>query len=122
MRLTILHVGRIFVDNVDSPRSGLIWQGNSDGFIFIEATAQGIEWLECIGNHQSWYTAFHEIFNDKQLASWDQNVYMLSPSSFHSKASHHNYSEFIVSQLTKEFLKHAKIKNIEFVESKIKRL
>lgn len=141
MRLTILHVGRIFVDNVDSPRSGLIWQGNSDGFIFIgdstnklfnrdikeyidnvisiQAKAQGIEWLECIGNHQSWYTAFHEIFHDKQLGSWEQNVYLICSDSFNSGAKLHNNSEFIVSKLTKDFIEHANIKNIEFVAAKI---
>ena len=28
--------GRIFVDNVTSPNSGLIWLGNNDGFFFVE--------------------------------------------------------------------------------------
>lgn len=27
--------GRIFVDDADSPNSGLIWLGNNDGFFFI---------------------------------------------------------------------------------------
>ncbi len=27
--------GRVFVDDTNSPTSGLIWLGNNDGFIFI---------------------------------------------------------------------------------------
>ncbi|WLR42095.1 GNAT family N-acetyltransferase [Bacillus carboniphilus] len=27
--------GRIFVDNMDVPKSGLIWLGSNDGFLFI---------------------------------------------------------------------------------------
>ncbi|MCP1359318.1 GNAT family N-acetyltransferase, partial [Aneurinibacillus migulanus] len=27
--------GRVFVDNLTSPNSGLIWLGNNDGFFFI---------------------------------------------------------------------------------------
>lgn len=30
-----LNPGRIFVDNIYSPNSGLIWLGNNDGFFFI---------------------------------------------------------------------------------------
>lgn len=134
--------GRIFVDNIDRPRSGLIWQGNNDGFIFIgdsknkmfnhdikryiddvitfQAKEQGLEWFECIGNHESWYTAFNEIFSDRKLESWDQYVYMISPSSFNSKAKQQNAdNEFIVTKLTKDFLENTEIKNIEFVKSKI---
>lgn len=137
-----INPGRIFVDNIDKPRSGLIWQGNNDGFIFIgdsknkkfnydikryidevltlQAKGHGIEWFECIGNHQSWYTAFYEIFSDKKLESWDQNVYMIHPSSFNYIANHNNYdNEFIVSRLTKEALDNVEIKNMEFVKSKI---
>ncbi|MDR0267259.1 MAG: GNAT family N-acetyltransferase [Paenibacillus sp.] len=137
-----INPGRIFVDNIDKPTSGLIWMGNNDGFIFIgdsknktfnqdikryiddvitlQAKGHGIEWFECIGNHQSWYTTFYEIFNKKNLKSWDQNVYMISPSSFNAKANHQNYdNEFKVSKQTKEFLENAEIENIEFVKSKI---
>ncbi|UHA75151.1 GNAT family N-acetyltransferase [Paenibacillus sp. 481] len=136
------HSGRIFVDNIENPRSGLIWQGNNDGFIFIgdsqnktfnhdikryiddvisvQAKEQGVEWFECIGNHQSWYTTFHEIFSDKALKSWDQNVYMISPSSFNSTAKQQdNEDEFIVEQVTKQFLENKEINNMEFVRSKI---
>ncbi|WP_265413186.1 hypothetical protein [Bacillus thuringiensis] len=28
--------GRIFVDNISSPNSGLIWLGNNDGFFLLE--------------------------------------------------------------------------------------
>lgn len=134
--------GRIFVDNIENPRSGLIWQGNNDGFIFIgdsrnemfnhdikryidevikfQAKEQGLDWFECIGNHQSWYTTFHEIFNDKDLDSWDQNVYMISSSSFNTNEKEHNVgSEFPVLQLTQELLNSGFIKNEEFVKTKI---
>lgn len=137
-----INPGRIFVDSIENPSSGLIWQGNNDGFIFIgdsnnktfndnikryiddvitpQAKEHGLEWFECIGNHQGWYTTFYEIFKDKKLSSWDQNVYMISPSSFNFIGNDQNEDdEFIVEMLTKEFLTHAEIENIEFVQSKI---
>lgn len=134
--------GRIFVDHIEKPRSGLIWQENHDGFIFVgdsrneafnqdvkryvdevitfEAKAQGLNWFECIGNHPSWYTAFHDIFHAKKLDSWDQNVYMICPDTFNAIGKErHQDDEFTVAQLTKEFLHQGTIENVAFAITKI---
>ncbi|MEN2766113.1 GNAT family N-acetyltransferase [Ornithinibacillus xuwenensis] len=89
--------GRVFVDNLDLPSSGLIWLGNNDGFIFIgdeaneafngelnnfidsviipEAKKVGLNWFEGIGNHEKWYKIISSIFKHRELGSWNQRVY-----------------------------------------------
>lgn len=134
--------GRIFVDNINRPISGMIWQGNNDGFIFIgdsknesfnhdikryiddvityQAKEAGIRWFECIGNHQSWYKTFQEIFNDRKLKSWDQNVYTLSSSTFKFLENQQTTDDDItVSIITKNLLRTEEIQNIRFIRSKI---
>jgi hypothetical protein len=134
--------GRIFVDNIEKPGSGLVWQGNNDGFTFIgdsknesfnhdikryiddvitfQAKEQGLEWFECIGNHQSWYKTFQEIFNDRKLVSWDQNVYTISPRTFKSlKKQQITDNGYTVSKITKELLGTEEVQNLEFLKSKI---
>lgn len=88
--------GRLFVDDIDSPSSGLVWLGNNDGFIFIgdeknetfnnelnnfidkvikpEATKVGLAWFEAIGNHKRWNTTIQKVFELRKLRSWKQRV------------------------------------------------
>lgn len=69
-----INPGRIFVDDVNHPTSGLIWLGNNDGFIFFgseqndgfnnklnhfidtvikpEAKKVDLKWFEGVGNHK----------------------------------------------------------------------
>jgi hypothetical protein len=139
--------GRIFVDNIDVPRSAMIWQGDLDGFIFVgdsnndlfnkemkdyvdqvisaEAKQLGLSWFECVGNHPSWYSTFKHIFHDRELVSWDQNVYLLSVPDYspqHGKLDgvHGQDDKVIkVTKVTKELLTNEKIGNLEFLTSKI---
>jgi RimJ/RimL family protein N-acetyltransferase len=129
--------GRVFVNNIVTPRSALIWQGNLDGFIFIgdsrnkvfneeikeyidqeiipQAKKLGLEWFECIGNHESWYVTFEEIFADRELKSWNQQVYTLPTYEYKQI----NTPDSQVIRITEENIANSKIENIQFVESKI---
>lgn len=91
--------GRIFVDNMSSPNSGLIWLGNNDGFFFIGdaeneefnkemnrfinnvivpgARKAGLDCFEGIGNHSKWNKTIERIFQHRNLKSWNQRVYTL---------------------------------------------
>lgn len=95
-----INPGRIFVDQLDSPTTGMVWLGNNDGFIFIgnerdddfnleinffldcaiapEARTVGIEWFEVIGNHYRWNASIEKIFKSRNLKTWNQKVYTLS--------------------------------------------
>ncbi|AJS61481.1 GNAT family N-acetyltransferase [Paenibacillus sp. IHBB 10380] len=133
--------GRIFVDNIEKPRSAMIWLGNLDGFIFIgdskndlfnkeikkyidevitvQAKELGLEWFECIGNHSSWYITFEEIFSDRELGSWDQNVYTLSSREYKTEGRHNLDHSFVIKRVTRDMLESDTILNQEFLKSKI---
>ena len=88
--------GRVFVDDMDTPASGLVWLGNNDGFIFIgneknerfnkdlnhfidtiimpEATEVELKWFEGIGEHRKWDATIKEVFKKRKLGSWNQRV------------------------------------------------
>lgn len=94
-----INPGRIFVDDIESLASGLIWLGNNDGFFFIgdernegfntelnhfidtviilEARKVGLTWFEGIGNHNKWDETIIKVFENRNLGSWNQRVYML---------------------------------------------
>ncbi|WP_338260131.1 GNAT family N-acetyltransferase, partial [Bacillus anthracis] len=96
--------GRIFVDNISSPNSGLIWLGNNDGFFFIgnaeneefnkemkhlinnvikpEAKKVGLNCFEGIGNHSKWNKTIERIFQHRNLKSWNQRVYTLRKEDY----------------------------------------
>lgn len=135
--------GRVFVDDIENPTSGLIWLGNNDGFIFIgneknesfnkdlnyfiddsivpEATKVGLNWFEATGNHSKWNTTIKEVFKNRNLGSWNQRVYILY------KDDYQNYDELSIEQgyqlikINKNIFenKDRSIKNIDFLHSKI---
>ncbi len=91
--------GRIFVDHIDSPKTGLIWLGNNDGFFFIgdegnerfnnnindfiekvifpEANKLGLKNFIAIGNHSRWDKTIERIFEHRHIQLSHQNVYKL---------------------------------------------
>ena len=91
--------GRIFVDHIDSPKTGLIWLGNNDGFFFIgdegnerfnnnindfieevifpEANNLGLKNFIAIGNHSRWDKTIERIFEHRHIQLSHQNVYKL---------------------------------------------
>ncbi|MFC4356308.1 GNAT family N-acetyltransferase [Chryseomicrobium palamuruense] len=135
--------GRVFVDDIENPTSGLIWLGNNDGFIFIgneqnetfnknlnyfienrivpEATNVGLNWFEAIGNHSKWNSTIKEVFKNRNLGSWNQRVYLLY------KEDNQNHDELSIEQgyklmkIDKNIFenKDRSIENIVFLHSKI---
>lgn len=96
--------GRIFVDNKQSPSSGMVWLGNMDGFIFIgdahnplfnreiktymdeviapEAIKLGLRDFEGLGHTPAWEQTIIKIFEKETLISGDQRVYKLAEEHF----------------------------------------
>lgn len=137
-----MNPGRVFVDDVDHPRSGMIWQGNLDGFHFVgdsgnpafnyeirayidtiitpQAVELGVEWFECLGDHPSWYRVFQEeLFADRHLAGWNQYVYNLNPADFRSIRRPELGADYEVQQVTMELLRNHPMQHLEMIEATI---
>ena len=99
-----INPGRIFVDDINNPTSGLIWLGNNDGFIFFgseqnesfndelnqfinnvimpEAKKVQLKWFEGLGNHEKWNNIIERVFEHRKLKSWNQKVYILHKDEY----------------------------------------
>lgn len=141
--ITGVNPGRIFVDNTITPKSGLIWLGNNDGFIFIgdessegfnkemnafidhviapEAKEIGLKWFEGIGNHQKWNNTIELLFKHRKLGSWLQRVYMLKKENYKPEREPLLEKGYTVHKINKSLYENnnSSIKNIEFLHSKI---
>lgn len=136
-----INPGRIFVDNLETPSTGLIWLGNNDGFIFIgnennkefndrinhhinhvivpEANKVGLGWFEAIGNHVGWNLTLSKVFEHRQLSSWNQKVYTISKEDYlgNIKPIDQGYTPH---KIDKSLLDpNTFIKNIDFLLSRI---
>lgn len=136
--------GRVFVDNVETPASGLIWLGNNDGFFFIgnesneafnselnyfidtiiipEARKIELTWFEGIGDHNKWDETIKRVFENRHLGSWDQRVYILQKEDYKGnsfepviKAS---YSVVKISESLFQ-KRDQSVENIDFLQSRI---
>ncbi|MED2749203.1 GNAT family N-acetyltransferase [Bacillus thuringiensis] len=135
--------GRIFVDNVSSPNSGLIWLGNNDGFFFIgdaeneefnkemnrfinnvivpEARKARLDCFEGIGNHSKWNKTIERIFQHRNLKSWNQRVYTLRKKGYENHHEPEIEQEYTVLKMSKALYENSNnaFKNIDFLQSKI---
>ncbi|AQQ63799.1 MULTISPECIES: GNAT family N-acetyltransferase [Bacillus] len=135
--------GRIFVDNVSSPNSGLIWLGNNDGFFFIgdaeneefnkemnrfinnvivpRARKAGLDCFEGIGNHSKWNKTIERIFQHRNLKSWNQRVYTLRKKDYENHHEPEIEQEYTVLKMSKALYENSNntFKNIDFLQSKI---
>ncbi|EKS8372456.1 GNAT family N-acetyltransferase [Bacillus cereus] len=135
--------GRIFVDNVSSPNSGLIWLGNNDGFFFIgdaeneefnkemnrfinnvivpEARKAGLDCFEGIGNHSKWNKTIERIFQHRNLKSWNQRVYTLRKKGYENHHEPEIEQEYTVLKMSKALYENSNnaFKNIDLLQSKI---
>lgn len=139
--ITGVNPGRVFVDNLITPKSGLIWLGNNDGFIFIgdesneqfnstinafidhvikpEAKNIGLTWFEGIGNHQNWNNTIEMLFKHRKLGSWLQKVYMLKKENYKQESKPVLEQGYSVHKINKRFYENNTIRNIAFLHAKI---
>ncbi|KMK76233.1 GNAT family N-acetyltransferase [Alkalihalobacillus pseudalcaliphilus] len=88
--------GRVFVDDSQKPRSGFVWLGNHDGFLFFGDAANevflaelqsflletiypnmvelGLQWFEAISSQANWEPVLKNVFNNSP--HWQQHVYL----------------------------------------------
>lgn len=133
--------GRIFVDNIDTPRTALIWLGNNDGFLFIgnedneqfnhqingfidqvivpEAKKVGLHYFEGIGNHPKWNQTIEKIFNHRELGSWKQRVYTLHKENYKANNEPSIKEGYTVLKIDNILFEDNTIKNPAFLQSKI---
>ncbi|WP_416150021.1 GNAT family N-acetyltransferase [Salipaludibacillus sp. HK11] len=135
--------GRIFVDDIESPTSGVIWLGNNDGFFFIgnerneefnvelnsfidtviipEARKVGLTWFEGIGYHNKWDETIKEVFENRNLGSWNQKVYTLQRQDYKANLEHSTAEEYNIVKFSEILYENRdkSIKNIDFLRSKI---
>lgn len=138
-----INPGRIFVDDIESPASGLIWLGNNDGFFFIgdernegfntelnhfidtviilEARKVGLTWFEGIGNHNKWDETIIKVFENRNLGSWNQRVYTLQKKDYKGNFELTIEEGYKIVKISKTLFKNSdkSIENIEFLHSKI---
>ncbi|MEH7386350.1 GNAT family N-acetyltransferase [Bacillus sp. JJ1521] len=138
-----INPGRIFVDNITSPNSGLLWLGNNDGFVFIgnekneefnnyinhfivtiikpDAKIVGLNWFEGMGNHPKWNKVIEKMFEHRKLGSWNQRVYTLQKEDYKAKNEPAIEQGYAVNKISKSFYEsnNNSIDNIEFLRSKI---
>lgn len=135
--------GRIFVDDIDSPTSGLIWLGNNDGFFFVgnernkgfntelnnfidtviapDAKKVGLTWFEGIGNHNKWNETIKKVFENRNLGSWKQRVYTLQKSDYKCNFELIVEEGYNIVKINASLYENnnKSIRNIEFLHTKI---
>lgn len=138
-----INPGRIFVDNIFAPNTGLIWLGNNDGFFFIgneknevfnnqinyfvdtvikpDAKKIELNWFEGIGNHEKWNSVIEKIFEQRTFESWKQKVYMLQKEDYNTKNEPVIEQGFDVIKINKNLYENNNktVHNIDFLHSKI---
>lgn len=138
-----VNTGRVFVDDIDFPTSGLIWLGNNDGFIFFgdeknerfnnelnnyidkiiipEAIKVGLNWFEGIGNNEKWNTTIKKVLKSRKLGSWNQRVYTLQKNDYKFDFELAIEQEYKVVKICETLFESNDytIRNIEFLHSKI---
>ncbi|WP_217587511.1 GNAT family N-acetyltransferase [Lentibacillus saliphilus] len=138
-----INPGRIFVDNVEHPTSGIIWLGNNDGFIFFgneqnegfkkdlnhfvnhviapEAKKIRLKWFEAIGNHEKWNKTIENVFKHRKLGKWNQKVYTIRQDQHQGSNEPVIEQGYNVIKISNTLLDNTvnAITNIEFIQSKI---
>ncbi|MBN9653186.1 GNAT family N-acetyltransferase [Halobacillus sp. GSS1] len=136
--------GRIFVDNQESPKTGMIWLGNHDGFFFIgdeengafndhindflaqvifpEAKKMKVHNFIAIGHHSRWEETLERVFKYERMQKSNQNVYKMAEIDDINQNEPLIYQDYKVVKINKELLDNTdnKIENVGFLRSKIK--
>lgn len=139
-----INPGRIFVDDINEPKSGVIWLGNNDGFIFFgneqqnegfnneinhfidnvikpEAKKVQLKWFEGIGNHKKWNEVIEKAFEHRNLGRWNQKVYSIQKDDYKGSYRPVIEQEYKLIKMCDSIFENEKntIKNIQFLQSKI---
>lgn len=135
--------GRIFVDHIDFPKTGLIWLGNNDGFFFIgdeeneafnnhinefidkiifpEAKKLRLNNFIAIGNHPRWEKTIEMVFEHRNMQKSNQNVYKLEKGHYKGKNEPLIKQDYSVLKINKELYenKNNPLENMGYLRSKI---
>lgn len=135
--------GRVFVDDLSDPSTGLIWMGNNDGFFFIgdednhqfndyindfidtvikvDAKAAGLNWFEGMGNHKGWDDRLKPLFSKRETSTWRQIVYTLKNRQDLKDFSHLIPEKYQLEDITPELYRNNDyaLHNISYLHSKI---
>ncbi|MBX0358475.1 GNAT family N-acetyltransferase [Halobacillus sp. Nhm2S1] len=135
--------GRIFVDHIDSPKTGIIWLGNNDGFFFIgdeenegfnnhindfidkvifpEAQKLRLNNFIAIGNHPGWEKIIERVFKHRQMQKSNQKVYTMWENHYKDNNEPSISQDYTVLKIDNELIedKNNSLENIGFLRSKI---
>ncbi|MFD2046678.1 GNAT family N-acetyltransferase [Ornithinibacillus salinisoli] len=133
--------GRIFVDDSEEPKSGLVWFGNLDGFCFIgdenndvfidkiddlidqviapESKALDLKWFEGFGINKAWEKKLETIFAKRKPVVGKQRVYTLFPNLYVREVEPIMDSKYSMEKITKLLLENNKLKNKDKLQSKV---
>lgn len=133
------HPGRVFVDDVNAPASGVIWLGSNNGFIFIgnedtegfnfelngffnsvvrtDYEKVGFSAFEAIGYHSKWEETIKKVFRENAVG-YDQKVYELQKQHYRKENEPVIEPGYEVIKITRDTF-NAPYENIGFLQSKI---
>ena len=130
------NTGRVFVDNITSPRSGLVLLGNNDGsfligdtnhnsfnelqqFILEDLKTLGMDYYEVAGTHPFWNETILTIFNDKTIQKWTQKVFKITEESYLKEDCPNIEGIYQTEKLTKAILTSNEIINSKEIRDTI---
>lgn len=132
--------GWIFVDNVKSPKSALVWSKGIEGFYFLgeennleftdyldtyitdviisRAKNMGLNRFEFSGTSKEWDIALEKVFENRKLSRSKQFVYKHKNTAKSLKKQNKLPDCVSVRKVDEEFLR-TNIENIDFVKEKV---
>ncbi|MEW4327110.1 GNAT family N-acetyltransferase [Rossellomorea marisflavi] len=138
-----INPGRVFVDDPQTPTTGLVWLGNHDGFFFIgsetnpafnqeingfiddvigpEAKAQDVQSFIGIGHHERWEPVIREVFGHRGLEVFQQKVYGLETEHLRDSEPAALEEGYRLVKLSRDLYENRDgvITNPDFLQSKI---
>jgi GNAT superfamily N-acetyltransferase len=133
------HPGRLFVDDVSAPESGVIWLGSNNGFIFfgrednegfngklsdffhsvikIDYEKAGFTAFEAIGYHSKWNKTIKKVFGENMIG-YNQRVYKLQKDQYMKENKPVIEPRYELIKISRETF-NSPYENIDFLQSKI---
>lgn len=136
------NAGWVFADKPDGPTTALVWSKGIEGFYLVgdenntaflaelnpyidevigpRVQKLRLSWFEVCGNRKTWDPVVETIFGERRLSQSLQCIYTLRPH-LHESSSHPGEVDAEVRKVGKSLLAEFRLRNREFVLSKIKR-